>query len=128
MAITQSFRPTGERNGRSVLKAKGVVAMRTRRAEGESYEKLGEEFGVNPKHVARVCRGLLWKDAGGPIEVVSSDPNAAVLAGNKKFNEDVTIWCECCNHLAYASTLNPKRCFPCAELNVKPVGGTSSDW
>jgi hypothetical protein len=44
-----------------------VVEIRTRYAAGESRDVLGAAFGVHPVHVSSICRGKVWRRAGGPI-------------------------------------------------------------
>jgi len=55
-------------NGASKLTQEQVVEMRYRAATGETYSKLAREYPVNAETVRRICRGLMWKKAGGPID------------------------------------------------------------
>jgi len=44
-----------------------VVQMRERRAAGEKTVPLALAFGVTNSLVAQICKGRIWREAGGPI-------------------------------------------------------------
>lgn len=44
-----------------------VVKMRTLRAQGKTTAELAKMFEIDQSQVVRICRGDVWKNAGGPI-------------------------------------------------------------
>ena len=57
----------GEKVNTAKLTEKQVVAMRERRAAGETTLSLSREFGISTTAVSKICIGENWKYAGGPI-------------------------------------------------------------
>lgn len=46
-----------------------VVQMRTMRYQHKTdWRTLGALFGIHPKTAYRICVGLIWEEAGGPME------------------------------------------------------------
>lgn len=51
----------GERNGRARLSKQDAERIRERNAAGESYRKLGAEYGVNYAHIGHIVNRLVWQ-------------------------------------------------------------------
>jgi hypothetical protein len=56
-----------DRNPRAKLTAHEVMAMRLRRAAGESVTNLAREYGFRAGHISKICTGALWKTTSGPL-------------------------------------------------------------
>jgi hypothetical protein len=68
------YRTTGNPIGRNyklapVLTTEKVVEMRIARKKGASYDALARRYGVSRPTVTAVCRGTIWKEAGGPTTI-----------------------------------------------------------
>lgn len=57
----------GENSGSAKLSESDVIAIRERRAAGESVLDLGEIFGVSHAHITGITRGRFWTRTPGPI-------------------------------------------------------------
>jgi HNH endonuclease len=62
----------GEGHGRHKLTAEQVLDLRTKRTAGWNIQELADWFGISLAAVSLICRGLNWRDAGGPL--VKKDP------------------------------------------------------
>ena len=58
---------TGEQVWWSRLKESQIVDIRCRRANGETLESIGKDFGLDAAYVWYVCTGKKWPNAGGPL-------------------------------------------------------------
>ncbi len=56
-----------------MLTDKQVVAIRKRRANGESVKALAQAFGESPQTISNITTGFRRRDAGGPISAPSSN-------------------------------------------------------
>jgi hypothetical protein len=59
---------TGERNPNARFTNGEIRMMREYRAGGWTHEELAFLFQCHPARCSEICRGLAYKDAGGPIE------------------------------------------------------------
>jgi hypothetical protein len=50
----------GEKNGRAKLSEKDVRAIKTKRANGETFQKIADEYGVHKKTVMDAVSGKNW--------------------------------------------------------------------
>lgn len=57
----------GERAPNARLTASHVRAIRERRAQGAIQKHLAEQYGLSAAYVSEIVNGLVWQDAGGPI-------------------------------------------------------------
>ncbi len=57
----------GAGNPRSVLTEDEVIAIRIRRAAGEYCYVIGKDYEMRPGHISKICTGMLWPKAKGPI-------------------------------------------------------------
>jgi excisionase family DNA binding protein len=67
MSHGPSPRAPQERTRGRKLAAADVLAIRQRRAAGESPQALAGEYGVGVCYLVQVCRGRHWKHVGGPL-------------------------------------------------------------
>ena len=58
--------------GGAKLTAAAVLAMRRRRAFGESLHQIAPAYGISVANASRVCRGELWAHISGPITKTTS--------------------------------------------------------
>ncbi len=67
---TTGLRPgerTGERNPNALMSDAEVRMMRKYREGGWTLEELAFLFPVSANRASEICRGLAYKDAGGPV-------------------------------------------------------------
>lgn len=57
----------GERNGRSLLTERAVVAIRLQYADGVSQQKLADAYKVSVSTINAILHGRTWRHSGGPI-------------------------------------------------------------
>jgi excisionase family DNA binding protein len=72
-----------ERTRGQKLTAADVLAIRQRRAAGESAEALAGEHGVGVDYLVQVCRGRYWQHVGGPL----TDPPPTTKLGDEQVRE-----------------------------------------
>jgi Mor family transcriptional regulator len=66
--LMHGTQPHGEQIPWHKLKNADVLNIRHRRQDGETLEKIGEDYGVSETYIWQICTGVKWKNAGGPIE------------------------------------------------------------
>jgi hypothetical protein len=57
----------GEKCAWATTNNESVIAMRNRRAAGESLPSIAKDYNMSKANISRICRGELWKHVGGPI-------------------------------------------------------------
>jgi hypothetical protein len=50
-----------ERQAHAKLTAADVMAIRKRRASGETMQRIADDYGVSSSHVSYICSGRVWK-------------------------------------------------------------------
>lgn len=56
----KEMKPRGERHGMAKLTAEIVRLARSLRAAGLSSDEIATQFGVHPRHMGKVLRGVAW--------------------------------------------------------------------
>jgi hypothetical protein len=56
-----------EKNPRAKLSLDDIYNIRHRRANGETVKQLADEYGFRSGHISKICIGMLWPHAAGPL-------------------------------------------------------------
>ena len=62
--IAKGRKPVGSRTPNAQLTEADVTQIRALRADGWTYDRIAERFGIQSRNVGTICRGQSWKHVG----------------------------------------------------------------